>query len=89
MKISEFHRKNLKKRADTALVKARVEAVKWHNAQKSARLQMASDQASETLGNIDLKNDAIAELSLAMLYLGEGSKKSSVGSPGTELEFAL
>ena len=80
--ISEHHSQRLKKRADTALFKARVEAVKWHNAQKAARLQMASDEALATLAHIDMTSDAILELSLALLYLGEGMKKSGVTAMG-------
>lgn len=74
--LSKHHLKLLKKRADNALVKARVEAVKWHNAQKAARMDLACTQAIKTIKNIDFNDDAIAELALAILYLGEGAKKS-------------
>jgi len=77
VQLSDFHRQRLRKRHEMALTKARVEAVKWHNAQKAARLRMAAIQAAETIAKIDLTNDATAELALALLYLGEGAEKSS------------
>jgi len=75
--ISEHVKKSLKKRADQALFKARVEAVKWHNAQKAARLEQAQDGARQSLAKIGVARPEIVELALAMLYLGEGSKKNS------------
>ena len=80
--LSEYHRKNLKNPHNNALVKARIKAVKWHNAQKANRLQLAAEQAAQTIANLDIKNDAVAELALAILYLGEGSKKSLVTALG-------
>tara|TARA_B100000745_G_scaffold300319_1_gene253803 strand:- start:2727 stop:3416 length:690 start_codon:yes stop_codon:yes gene_type:complete len=58
-----------------ALGKARKEAVKWHNAQKTERLSQAKQAASETLDRLDTENSDVLELALAILYLGEGSKK--------------
>lgn len=65
-----------------ALVKARKKAVFWHNAQKEKRLQEARLRALESLKSIDLSDKNILELALAMLYLGEGTKKSSETSMG-------
>ncbi|MBI2474728.1 MAG: hypothetical protein HYV68_03430 [Candidatus Taylorbacteria bacterium] len=65
-----------------ALVKARVEAVKWHNAQKQTRLLEAKDRAEQTLSQIDSIDGNIRELAFAMLYLGEGSKKKIETSLG-------
>ncbi|HEY4484529.1 MAG TPA: hypothetical protein VI978_02275 [Candidatus Paceibacterota bacterium] len=59
-----------------ALVKARVKAVIWHNAQKQTRLGLAQSQAQETLKNIKLDDSNILDLALAILYLGEGFKKA-------------
>ncbi len=64
----------LLKKHKMALVKARVEAVKWHNAQKQTRLLEAKDRAEQTLNQIDSIDGNIRELAFAMLYLGEGSK---------------
>lgn len=58
------------------LVKARVEAVKWHNTQKQARLDHAKKQALHVLKKIDTNDTYILELALAVLYLAEGSKKN-------------
>ncbi|MDO8561399.1 MAG: hypothetical protein Q7S05_01070 [bacterium] len=80
--LSKYHLKLLKKRADNALVKARVEAVKWHNAQKTARMRRASDEAAQTIARIDFTDGAIAELALALLYLGEGAKRSVMTAIG-------
>ncbi len=65
-----------------ALVKARKKAVLWHNAQKNKRLQEAKLTALESLKGIDLSNKNILELTLAMLYLGEGIKQSLETSMG-------
>ncbi len=59
-----------------ALVKARVEAVKWHNQQKADRLLQAKTEAMDTLARIDHRDHATLELALAVLYLAEGSKKN-------------
>ncbi len=59
-----------------ALGKARVEAVKWHNKQKAQRLALAKSLALDSLSRINTNDKDILELALAMLYLGEGSKKS-------------
>ncbi len=64
-----------------ALVKARRKAVLWHNAQKKKRLLEAEKSAASTLKNINHNDTNILELALAILYLGEGSKKKV----GTEL----
>ncbi len=55
------------------LIKARVKASQWHKAQKELRLQKAREDAEQTFNDINL-NDNIIELTLAMLYLGEGTK---------------
>ena len=68
--------RRMKIRNKRALIKARIGAVKWHNGQKAVRLQQASHEANMTLSRLDCKNDDIAELALALLYLGEGMKTS-------------
>lgn len=72
----------LKRRAEQGLARARVEAVRWHNAQKSARLKKAAQTGAGVLKQIP--NDvAILELALAFLYLGEGSKRNPATSLGS------
>ncbi len=66
-----------------ALIKARKKAVKWHNTQKQKRLLEAKRGAKETLKRIGANNEEIIELALAMLYLGEGSKKNQEVSIGS------
>lgn len=58
-----------------ALVTARHKAVRWHNEQKRLRLEKAQKEALETLEQINRKDKAVMELALAMLYLGEGTKR--------------
>lgn len=58
----------------TALVKARKEAVKWHNSEKLKRFKLAEKESLALLKNIDTKNVHTIELALALLYLGEGTK---------------
>ncbi len=59
------------------LKKARELAVKWHNKEKEIRLRKAESQALEILSKLDIQNQLIQDLALAMLYLGEGSKTKS------------
>ena len=82
VKLSDYHIKSLKRRADRALTVARIEAVKWHNAQKAARIEQASHEARQTLARIDTTDNAVLELTLAILYLGEGMKKSGTTAMG-------
>lgn len=72
----EQHFKNiLRKNWENALAKARKKAAVWHRNQKQKRLAVARMEALETLGKINLYDPAILELTLALLYLGEGTKK--------------
>lgn len=73
---------NLKKRWEQGLAKARVEAVRWHNAQKKGRLEEAAKIGAKVLGSIP-NNIATLELALAFLYLGEGSKRNVGTSLGS------
>ena len=74
--LSDTHKNELTRRWENALIKARRKAVLWHNAQKKQRLQEAKDAALKTLLNINVADTDILELTLALLYLGEGSKKT-------------
>lgn len=65
------------------LVKAREKAALWHKAQKEARITYAKQEALKVLAQINTSNINLLELALAILYLGEGSKKqigTSLGS---------
>lgn len=75
--LTKEQQRKLKEEWVNGLVKARQKAALWHNAQKAARLAQAEQEARSTLKNIDLKDNNILDLALAMLYLGEGSKGSS------------
>jgi len=83
------HRRTLARKAGLALSKARIEAVKWHNAQKTERLRQAADAASQTLSRIDTADNTVAEIALAMLYLGEGTKKSDITAMGNSNPMVL
>lgn len=80
--LSKHHKQLLQKRHEKALIAARKEAVKWHNGQKAARMTDARRSALESLTRIDQSSNAIIELALSILYLGEGMKKSGMTSMG-------
>lgn len=58
------------------LINARKKAVVWHNTEKEKRLKEARSDAIQTLARIDKNSKDILALALAVLYLGEGSKKN-------------
>lgn len=74
IKLTVEQKERLFKNWKNGLVKARQQAVKWHNAQKAQRIREAENSAHETLNNINLNDKNILELALAFLYLGEGAK---------------
>lgn len=71
------------------LVKARKKAVRWHNTQKENRFREARKQAQDVINCLDAQNLQIIELALAMLYLGEGTKKKIETSLGSSDPFIL
>jgi len=82
VELTKSQKKVLEHKHQKALVKARKEAVKWHNKQKADRLKIAEFEADKTLSKITADRE-ILELSLALLYLGEGAKvgsKTSIGN---------
>lgn len=87
--LTADQRKDLSRNWKIALGKARIEAVKWHNTQKQLRLRQAQDSALGTLNTLDISQNNILELSLAMLYLGEGLKASSTTSLGSSSPLIL
>lgn len=58
------------------LVKARKQAVVWHNLQKEKRLRKAENEALLVLSRIKKEDKSVLELALAVLYIGEGAKKN-------------
>lgn len=83
IKLTDNQIKKIGKRTYISLGKARKKAVLWHNKQKELRIKTAHNQAIETLKRIDINNNQIVELALAMLYLGEGSKDNSTSIGNT------
>ncbi len=75
IKLTDNQYKVLREQHNEALVIARKRANVWHNQQKANRLQFAEIEAQKTLSNISDSTEII-ELGLALLYLGEGFKKS-------------
>ncbi len=75
--LSDHHQSQLKNNHDKALVKARWLAVKWHNQQKELRIREAQKEGDQILANLEPISSATLDLAAAMLYLGEGFKKSN------------
>lgn len=75
IKLTVIQNKVLKDKHKKALIKARKKAILWHNKQKSNRIKFAENEAEKTLLKINNNTETI-ELALALLYLGEGFKKS-------------
>lgn len=76
IELSDEQKQRLDQNYGTGLIKARAKAAQWNKAQKELRLQIAKDDAQSILDQIRI-DDNIVELALAMLYLGEGSKKGT------------
>lgn len=75
IKLTFRQKRFLRLRHNKSLSEARKIAKDWHREQKIKRLEIAGKQAEETLSLIN-NNKETLELALAMLYLGEGFKKS-------------
>ena len=82
VKLSDKQKANLKQAWIDGLLKARQKAVIWHNAQKAIRIAQAEQEAFSTFKNIDLNDKNLLDLALAMLYLGEGFKKTTETAMG-------
>lgn len=81
IKLTNSQYKTLEEKHKKALIKARVQAVAWHNQQKLNRIKLAENEAEKTLLKIGNDTETV-ELALALLYLGEGSKKSPTTGMG-------
>jgi len=82
IELSKKQKDKLMRDWRNALVKARKKAVLWHNAQKEKRLKLAEEQALKIVKAIDISDKKILELALAILYMGEGTKKKLETSIG-------
>jgi hypothetical protein len=74
IKLTKSQKMKLYANWRNTLIDARKRAVIWHNRQKELRIREAHEKAIEILNKINLKDNNISELALAMLYLGEGAK---------------
>jgi len=81
IKLSARAKSILEEKKRIALRNARKQAVQWHNLQKKQRFELALAEAQSVLENIDIQDNFVLELTLALLYHGEGSK----GSGGTSI----
>ena len=75
--LSPKKKELLEKSKMDALRRARTKAKEWHIAAKNNRLIIAEKEAHSVLSQIDFKQKSILEFALAMLYWGEGFKKST------------
>lgn len=81
--LTDTQLKVLEVQHQKGMIKGRKKAVLWHNKQKEIRIKLAHEQAIEILNKIDIDDNGILEVALAMLYLGEGSKDSSTSIGNT------
>lgn len=77
IELSQLQKERLNLKWKKGLIKAREKAADWHRSQRLKRLESYSREAELVLEKLDLEDKAIIELALAILYLGEGGKKSS------------
>lgn len=73
IELTDQQKLRLEQNHSSALIKARAKSVIVRQKQRDLRLQYAKDEAKLVLNRLKI-NDDIVELSLAMLYLGEGAK---------------
>jgi hypothetical protein len=81
IKLTKAQKSKLDLRWRQALASARKKSVLWHNAQKTERLRVAENEATAVLNRLKINKD-ILDVALAMLYLGEGFKKSDLTGVG-------
>lgn len=77
IKLSPKQRRKLLRDWRNALLKARKQAVLWHNQQKEKRLEEAKLQARNILSTINTEDAITIEIALSLLYLGEGFKSGA------------
>lgn len=74
--LTETQRTKLMQNSSDGWKKARENAVLAHNLQKAHRISQAKIEALTVNSELPRESLAVLELSLAMLYFGEGSKKN-------------
>lgn len=89
VKISEENKIILKEKWVKALYKAREKAVIWHNNIKQERIIYAQNEAKTFLDKLNYSDNTILELSLAMIYIGEGYKKNYFGIGNSDPKILL
>ena len=89
IELSQGQKEKLLQNVREGLIKARKKAVIWHNAQKEKRLKEAETQAIKTMKGIDIADKKILELALAILYMGEGTKRKVETAMGSSDPLAL
>lgn len=77
--LTDKQKSVLEKNWREGLIVGRRKALIWHNKQKEIRLKFAEEQAINVLSSIDFDDKSILDLTMAMLYLGEGFKGSKTG----------
>lgn len=82
VKLSPEKLKILQNKRWISIQRARKHAVRAHNSAKEKRLSEAKEQALEVLERLNSDNIDILEISLAMLYWGEGFKKTDETAMG-------
>jgi hypothetical protein len=76
VKLTKKQKQILERNWRLGLIKGRKKALLWHNGEKLKRIKLAESEALKTLSKINLNDKEIVELALAMLYMGEGFKKT-------------
>jgi len=77
VRLTEVQRTKLMKNSHDGWKKARENAVISKNIQKARRISLARNEALEVFEDLPADSLSVLELSLAMLYMGEGGKGDS------------
>ena len=80
--LTKKQQKVLFEKWKNGLVAARKKAMVWHHAEKKRRLEIAREDAQKVVNMIDLEDESVRDVILAMLYLGEGCKSNDTTSMG-------
>jgi hypothetical protein len=83
IKLTEKQKETLNNNWKKALIDARSKATLWHNNEKRKRLLTAEQEGLSLLQKIDIHNIYTTELALALLYLGEGTKRQNETAMGS------
>lgn len=77
IQLSKKQKEGLHQEWINGLHKARTKAVLRHKELKQIRISNAFEEAKSVLSRVDVEDDAILEIILAMLYWGEGAKTAN------------